>query len=90
MNNGYRCYSFSKTGVQPGCRALQCETDEHARQIAIQLLRNDPLLDRLEVWLESDLAFRLNRHHLSAAADEVRSHNVSDRHCTPVTRRSLY
>jgi hypothetical protein len=70
MNKGYRCYSFSKTGIQPGCRALQCETGEHAWQIAVQLLRDDPLLDRLEVWLESDLAFRLNRHHLNAGTDK--------------------
>ena len=66
----YRCSLFNKAGLQPGFKPIHADTDAEARKHALELLREYPLVERVEVWLDADLAFRLNRHqaHLESAS----------------------
>jgi len=57
----YRCSLFSRLGAWPGMTPLLAETDAEARQLALELLRQSPDVDRVEVWRDADLAFRLNQ-----------------------------
>ncbi len=58
----YRCALFTQVGPQPGFKTLHAENDAGARHLALELLRNSPELDRIEVWRDADLAFRLSQH----------------------------
>lgn len=58
----YRFCVFSNSGCPPEFKPIQAETDAGARAIALQLLRNSPCIERMEVWRGADLAFRLNQH----------------------------
>lgn len=60
--NFYRCYLFNRTGIEPGCRAIRAQTETQAKRVALDLLRENPLIERMEVWREADLAFRLSRN----------------------------
>ena len=57
----YRCVCYTELSLQPGLKPIHAGSDSQARQIALDMLRQNPALDRLEVWRDSDLAFRLNR-----------------------------
>lgn len=57
----YRCISYGIGGLQPGFKRIHAESNTQARKAAFELLREHPQIDRLEVWLGSDLAFRMNR-----------------------------
>ena len=57
----YRCICYSDTELHPGFRPIHAGSDAEARKTAFALLRENPQMDRLEVWRGSDLAFRLNR-----------------------------
>jgi hypothetical protein len=58
----YRCFVFDQTGTRPGFKTIHAETDVHAKKIAMDLLRDDPVIEKMEVWREADLAFRLSRN----------------------------
>ena len=57
----YRCLRFNRTGILPGITPLRAATDVEARRLAMELLHQSPEVDRLEVWLDGDLVFRLNQ-----------------------------
>jgi hypothetical protein len=57
----YRCSLFNGSGAQPGMTPLLAASDAEARQLALELLRQSPEVDRVEVWRDADLAFRLNQ-----------------------------
>jgi len=67
----YRCFVFDRTGTRSSCQTIHAETNGHARSIAMDLLCGDPLIQKMEVWRNADLAFRLNRNqaHLEGFDD---------------------
>lgn len=64
--NLYRCYLFGEHGTKPDSTSLHGDTDEAAREIAMQLLRDRPRVQRIEAWRGCDFAFRVHRHALAA------------------------
>jgi hypothetical protein len=58
----YRCFLFSKTGLQPGFKSIHADSDAKARIHALELIRDYPLIETFEVWCNADFAFRLKRH----------------------------
>jgi hypothetical protein len=66
----YRCSLFNRAGARPGITPLHAASDAEARRLALELLRQSPEVDRVEVWRDADLAFRLNQRQarLEAAA----------------------
>jgi hypothetical protein len=64
--NAYRCYLYGAPGTKMQSTLIHGDTDEDARKIVLQILRERPEIDRAEVWRECDLAFRLNRHAIAA------------------------
>jgi hypothetical protein len=71
----YRCFVFDKAGIRPGSKRIQSETDAHARGIALDFLRDDPLMEKMEVWRESGFAFRVspNQARLEGFVDDRNS-----------------
>ncbi len=65
MITPYRCYLHRKQGILPGFKSIRVATGVQARSIAMQMLRDEPSVEWLEVWRNSDLIFRLNRHEIT-------------------------
>jgi hypothetical protein len=61
----YRCYFRDSSGAQLGWQPMRCKSDSGARRSAMALFRDRSDISRMEVWRESDLAFRLNRFDLA-------------------------
>ncbi len=61
----YRCYFRDTAGTQIGWKPLLSGSDSGARRSAMALLRDRKEISRMEVWRDSDLAFRLTRSELS-------------------------
>ena len=59
--NVYRCYLLAPNSKSRRT-TIQSDSDAHARELALQILRNCPEVESLEAWREADFAFRLNRH----------------------------
>ena len=57
----YRCFFSDKVGTQMGWKSIPCSSDFGARKSVMALLRERSEISRVEVWRESDLAFRLSR-----------------------------
>ncbi len=68
----YRCVSYGSTALQPGYRPIRAESGPEARRAALEILRDNPQIDRVEVWLGGDLAFRLNRHQAKIEGASLR------------------
>jgi len=64
--NLYRCYLFGEHGTKPDSTSMHGQTDEAAREMAMQLLRDRPHVHRIEAWRDCDFAFRVNRHTIKA------------------------
>ena len=64
MTEAYRYYLHGKHGTLVGYRAFPAESDLKARSIAAEILRDDFLVDWLEVWCGSDLVFRLSKREI--------------------------
>jgi hypothetical protein len=62
----YRCWLRDREGAPLGWKPIQSDTDAGARQLALNLLRDQPEVRNLEAWRNADLAFRLTRWHLDA------------------------
>jgi hypothetical protein len=60
----YKCWFFLAKLAQPSFTVLHAETDAEARRLVSRVLRNSPGIERVEVWRDGDLAFRLNQHQL--------------------------
>ena len=61
----YRCYFRDKAGARMGWKLIRCDSDFCARKSAMALLRERSEISQVEVWRESDLAFRLSRFDLA-------------------------
>jgi hypothetical protein len=64
MAEAYRYYLRGKHGTLVGYRTLAAESDFKARSVATEILRDDFLVDWLEVWRGSDLVFQLNKREI--------------------------
>ena len=62
----YRCYLYGAPGTKLESTPVHGDTDEAAREIVLQILRERPDVDRAEVWRECDIAFRLSRRAIAA------------------------
>jgi hypothetical protein len=62
----YRCYFSDKAGTQIGWKPIPCSSDLGARKSVMALLRDRSEISNVEVWKESDLAFRLSKFDLAA------------------------
>jgi hypothetical protein len=60
----YKCWFFVAKLPQPRFNILHAETDAEARGLVSHILRDSPQIDRVEVWRDGDLAFRLNQHQI--------------------------
>jgi hypothetical protein len=58
----YRCFVYDQSGTKPTYRTIHAETAGHAKRIALDLLRDDPVIEKMEVWRDADLAFQLCRN----------------------------
>ena len=58
----YRCFVYDQSGTKPTYRTIHAETDGHAKRIAMDLLLDDPVIEKVEVWRDADLAFQLCRN----------------------------
>ena len=65
MISPYKCYLHGKEGILLGFRPIHVETGVQARNMAIQVLQDEPSVEWLEVWRDADLIFRLNRHEIA-------------------------
>ena len=65
MITPYRFYLHGRQGILPGFKPIHAETDDQAKNIAIQTLRDQPSVEWVEVWRDADLIFRLNRHEIA-------------------------
>jgi hypothetical protein len=64
MITSYRFFLHSKEGMIPADESIFVDSDIEARDIAVKMLRDRPLIDWIEVWRDADLVFRLNRHEI--------------------------
>ncbi len=55
----YRCYFLDKDGRISALEVVECDSDDEARQMALQMLRQRPHHFAVEVW---DQARRIVRH----------------------------
>lgn len=60
----YKCWFFPAKLPQPSFEILRAQTDSEARGLVSRILRNSPQIERVEVWRDGDLAFRLNQHQV--------------------------
>ena len=58
----YRCFVYDRNGTRPAFQTIHAETDGHAKRIAMDLLRDDPVIEKMEVWRDANLTFRLSRN----------------------------
>jgi hypothetical protein len=70
----YRRFVFDQTGTRPGSKTIRAESDILAKRIAMDLLRDDPLIERMEVWRDADIAFRLSRNQARLEGGRGRQH----------------
>lgn len=61
----YRLYFRDKAGRVAGWKPIRSHSDIGARKSAMAMLRERSELSGIEVWCESDLAFRLNHFDLA-------------------------
>lgn len=64
--SAYRVYFTDKVGRPAGWKRISGNSDIDARKSAIATLRERSDISRVEVWRESDLAFRLTRFDIAA------------------------
>lgn len=64
MITSYRFFLHGKEGMVPPSDAVFINSDIAARDIAVKILRDRPLVEWIEVWRDADLVFRLNRHDI--------------------------
>ena len=60
----YQCWFYLAKLPQPRFDILHAETDAEARGLVRHILRDAPQIDRVEVWRDGDIAFRLNQHQI--------------------------
>jgi hypothetical protein len=68
----YRCVVFGQNGTRPAYQTIHAETDDQAKGIAMNLLRDDPVIEKMELFRGAYFVFRLTRNqaHLEALGDE--------------------
>ena len=61
----YRLYFADRAGKPAGWKQIGSITDNAVRKSALALMRERSEICCVEVWRESDLAFRLSRLHIA-------------------------
>ena len=61
----YRLYFADRFGKPAGWKQIGSITDNAVRKSALALMRERSEIGCVEVWRESDLAFRLSRFHIA-------------------------
>lgn len=71
MDN-YQCVVFGQNGTRPAYQTIHAETDDEAKRIAMNLLREDPVIEKMELFRGAYFVFRLSRNQarLEAFGDE--------------------
>lgn len=68
----YRAYFTDKVGYPAGWKPIRSDSDSGARKSAFAMLRERSDIYRVEVWRESDLAFRLSRFDIATRSPHQR------------------